>query len=547
MQFLSGLADSYPTGKRGSCVSQMSKTCISLRINSSHQFFVGSLKGNLTPKQQESNQYHIAAACPWCHMPQILHRVRLNQRMMYFWTECHMISINSVDVRIRGKVVLSNFSWQVKAGEHWVIQGRNGAGKTTLLELLAGKVIPIKGSIHFDFITSDDPWEGYQERQRLIHYVPVQSLHDVLGFQPDMFYQQRYYSMVDERHPVVRDFFGQDIARLPLLNFPPELDVAKLLDLPLTRLSNGQIRKVILIRQLLKSLPKVLLLDYPFEGLDSASRDAMANFIDHLATDLDIQIILTDHHHHWPHIINRRLVLENSMIVDQEDVGEYREEQSQFPENSGNDVPECVVEMRDVTIRYGDRVILENLNWKICKGERWALTGKNGSGKTTLFSFIYADHPLAYSQQVFLFGRRRGTGESIWDIKNRINYLGPEQVHFLDYRDRSKTVMEYWSTTLEKDDSKLNGLILFFSLESLLEKQISELSSGDLQLVLLVRYFLTQRELLLLDEPFQFLDPRRKALVNGYLAQYLAPDSTLILITHYEADIAHWTQLRKRL
>jgi molybdate transport system ATP-binding protein len=458
-----------------------------------------------------------------------------------------MISINSVDIRKRGKVVFRNFSWQVKAGEHWVIQGPNGAGKTMLLELLAGKVIPLKGSIQFEFINSDNVWEGYLERQRLIHYVPVQALHDILGFQPDMFYQQRYYSMGDERHPLVRDFFGQDISRLPLLNFPPDLDVTRLLDLPLTRLSNGQIRKVTLIRQLLRAIPKVLLLDYPFEGLDSSSRTALANFIDHLATDLGIQIILTDHYHHWPKVINRRLVLENSTIVSQEEVSGYMEEQSEFPDNSVVTFSPPVVEMKNVSIRYGDRVILENLNWTIRQGERWALTGKNGSGKTTLFSFIYADHPLAYSQEVYLFGRRRGTGESIWDIKNRINYLGPEQVHFFDHRDRSKTVMEYWSTNQQKEISKLNELIPLFSLGSLLEKQISELSSGDLQLVLLIRYFLTHRELLLLDEPFQFLDPTRKAQVNLYLGHYLSPESTLVLITHYEADIAQWTQLRKRL
>ncbi|MEJ0028864.1 MAG: ATP-binding cassette domain-containing protein [Bacteroidota bacterium] len=85
---------------------------------------------------------------------------------------------------------------------------------------------------------------------------------------------------------------------------------------------------------------------------------------------------------------------------------------------------EVVVEIRDLKIQYGDTVILKDFNWTVDRGDRWALVGANGSGKTTLFSVIFADHPLAYSQQVYLFGKRRGTGESIWDVKSRINSHG---------------------------------------------------------------------------------------------------------------------------
>jgi molybdate transport system ATP-binding protein len=202
--------------------------------------------------------------------------------------------------------------------------------------------------------------------------------------------------------------------------------------------------------------------------------------------------------------------------------------------------------MRNVTIRYGNKVIIDKLNWKILPGERWALTGRNGSGKTTLFSMIYADHPMAYSEHVFLFGKRRGSGESIWDIKKRISYLGPEQLHFLDYATSNLTVLEYLEK-VKAPEKKLNQLITQFQIEALLVRQLQYLSNGQLQLVLLVSLFLAPKELLLLDEPFQFLDPQQKERVTAYLHSFLEESTTLVLITHYEDDVNQWTHHRLSL
>lgn len=214
-----------------------------------------------------------------------------------------------------------------------------------------------------------------------------------------------------------------------------------------------------------------------------------------------------------------------------------------IPENKNT---EPVVEMQDVKIQYGDKVIFRHLYWKINRGERWALTGRNGSGKTTLFSLIFADHPMAYSEKVFLFGKRRGTGESIWDIKKRISYLGPEQLHFLDHVTEQLTTREY----LEKytpSTERLNGLVDYFQIHALLSKKLRQLSNGQLQLILLMALFLSQKELLLLDEPFQFLDPHYKKLVSDYLETHMDESVTLVLITHYDSDVEKWTNHRMTL
>jgi molybdate transport system ATP-binding protein len=154
---------------------------------------------------------------------------------------------------------------------------------------------------------------------------------------------------------------------------------------------------------------------------------------------------------------------------------------------------------------------------------------------------------MAYSQKVFLFGKRRGSGESIWDIKKRINYLGPEQIHFLDPQHITITGRHYIFSQGKDNTRGLDELIDFFNAGDFIDRPVRLLSSGQLQIMLLLNFFLHQKELLLLDEPFQFLDPDNHEHATRYLNQYLDEQVTLILITHHEKDVKEWTQLRKVL
>ena len=205
------------------------------------------------------------------------------------------------------------------------------------------------------------------------------------------------------------------------------------------------------------------------------------------------------------------------------------------------------VSVEGLTKSYGIKPLFSNISFHIEEGDKIALVARNGSGKTTLFSLIYADHPMAYSQRVFLFGKRRGSGESIWDIKRRINYFGPEQVHFLDAQSKNLTAREYIHTQGHKNIAELPDLINFFEADDYIDLPMKTLSSGLLQMVLLMNMFLDDRELLLLDEPFQFLDPKNHERVNQFLHHYLNANTTLVMITHDEKDVAQWTQLRKHI
>lgn len=464
-----------------------------------------------------------------------------------------MIDIEKVDIIKYGQTLCKNFSWHIESDENWVVTGPNGSGKTILLEMISGMMHIPKGQIYYDFINGATWDVRYAEKKRLIRYIPTHALRLFLEGH-DLFYQQRYYGMGDDRIPLVKDVLGESLEKIGERDIPLSLSIEHLLTVEVSRLSNGQLKKLLLLKSFLKGMPKLLLLDYPFEGLDFESREDLCQFIDFIANRYKVQVIIVDHQLHLPKCINRRLTLENFMTADSEKFEEgmrkmleKTQDQSLQSKFSEDQTP-ALVEIKNLKLKYGNHEVFRNFNWLVRKGERWALTGRNGAGKTTLFSLIFADHPHAYAQEIYLFGRRRGSGESIWDIKKRINYLGPEQASFLDSKTATMSGREYAaSVSLGCDNEVLNRLVQYFYADSFIDKPVRTLSSGELQLLMILICFMSERELWLLDEPFQFLDPIQKGRLAKYLLTHLSPEITLILITHNADDLETWTNKRMQI
>lgn len=414
------------------------------------------------------------------------------------------------------------------------------------MELLAGIVFPSAGELDYRFINGVSWEDRYRQRRAKIHYVPTHAIQTFLQGH-ELFYQQRYYAMGDEQIPKVKDILDKSSDWLHVMNFPESFNIEMLLDLDVTRLSNGQLKKVLILKNLLEELPVLLLLDYPFDGLDHTSRLDLCDFLDHLARHHGVHLIITDHGHVIPSSINREICLDNFAITSG-DPKPFTMRQPNIAETRAVSNPLAVVEMKNVTIRYGRKEIIRDFSWTINKGERWALTGRNGSGKTTLFSLIFADHPMAYSEDVSLFGKRRGSGESIWDIKDRISYLGPELLSYLDPKNHSQSAREFVIQMNKHSSNKeIESALEFFKTSGFNNKPLRHLSSGELQLTVIIANLLSDKELILLDEPFQFLDSENRSRVSHYIQSHLRENTTLVLITHDEQDIVHWTSKRLHL
>ena len=247
---------------------------------------------------------------------------------------------------------------------------------------------------------------------------------------------------------------------------------------------------------------------------------------------------------------------------------------------------DTVVQMRNINIAYGQRQIFKDLNWTVHSGEKWNVSGPNGSGKSTLLSLVNADNPKAYSLDITLFDRRRGTGESIWDIKRHIGYLSSEmhssfrenlpvmEIIRSGLGDRfgggelsgrmsggklteAQTDTDYRPTinlgshlqqnpnnqtdSLQQHNTEDDYLLLWlrlFGAEHLAQRSYLTLSSGEQRFILLIRAFVKDPDLLILDEPFQGLDPalrsRAAAIIKAFCSRR---NKTLIFVTHYIEEI----------
>jgi molybdate transport system ATP-binding protein len=339
--------------------------------------------------------------------------------------------------------------------------------------------------------------------------------------------------------------------------------VGHLLEKNFIRLSSGESRKVLIARALMGH-PKLLVLDEPLEGLDRASREQLILMVDDLIEN-GIQVILVTHRiHAIPRGISHIICLKDNRVVAQgarndiltenfigELYGGSREGFPSAPDFSdllnypGGGSGEEVIRMNGVTVTYKGEPVFSNLSWVVNAGEKWTVSGPNGSGKSTLLSLISGDNPQAYANEIYLFGKRRGSGESIWDIKKRIGFVSSEfqfryqwNMPILDvvasgFFDSVGLYRVCTPFQRERAAAWLRALG-FGGREG---EILTRLSFGEQKLVLIARAMVKSPEVLILDEPCQGLDPenRKRVLrVIGRLGDI--PDITLIHVSHHREE-----------
>ncbi len=452
------------------------------------------------------------------------------------------------------------------ADEHIAIVGRNGSGKTMLVDILVGRHPLLGTEPAYDFSPSEKPLAADN-----IKYI---TFRDCYGGDNDSTYylQQRWNQHdIDEQTPTVSNLLEQEF----LLTGPdtPErrafqehlyqlFGLTPLLDKYIILLSSGELRKFQLAKALF-SRPRVLLMDNPFIGLDSMARQQLKDLLTDLSREYALQLILvlakTDD---IPDFITHVVVVDNREIVAKMPIRKFLEVRKQravgmlseqkadsllrLPYKESEYHAEEVVRLRNVSIRYGTRTILRDLDWVVRNGERWALSGNNGSGKSTLLSLICADNPQGYASDITLFDIPRGSGETIWDIKRHIGYVSPE-MHRAYRKDLPaiqvvasglKDSVGLYARPTEEEYETCRWWMELFGIGHLHTRSFLSLSSGEQRLVLLARAFVKDPELLILDEPLHGLDDSNRQLVKEIIEVFCKRrNKTLIMVTHYQEEL----------
>jgi molybdate transport system ATP-binding protein len=205
---------------------------------------------------------------------------------------------------------------------------------------------------------------------------------------------------------------------------------------------------------------------------------------------------------------------------------------------------ETAVKLDNVNIVYNAKSVINQVKWTISQGEKWALTGPNGSGKSMLLSLIFADNPQAYSNSITLFDRKRGTGESIWDIKDNIGFVSPE-MHL--YFNRNKTCKEVALSGLSENPYRkiritdkmiqlVDELFEYFSITKIGNDLFPHVSTGQQNIILLIRALVKNPPMLVLDEPFQGVDFASVNRAKSLLEEY-CKNRTLIFVSHQPEEL----------
>lgn len=464
----------------------------------------------------------------------------------------YILSLTNGVARAEGVRFAHPLNVQILKGENIAVVGCNGAGKSLLVDTLLGRYPLKEGSVVYDFSPSECD----------AVYKNVQSItfRDVYGSsEADYCYQLRWNVHEQEGIPTVAQVLGavDDEARRLLKLFAVEALVDELV----VSLSSGELRKLQIVKALLQH-PRLLVLDNPYIGLDASSRGLLSEALDRLAASGELQmiLILTDGAD-VPPFVQSVIRVEERRVVGKFPRENYLQMFPDCPDAVPTDslrrqvlaiVPndnDCTCDealsMNKVTVRYGTRTILRDLSWRVANGQVWALCGKNGSGKSTLLSLVCADNLQSYACDITLFGRRRGTGESIWDIKKHIGYVSPE-MHRAYLRNLPvieivasglhDTIGLYRRSTARQMQSCMQWMELF-GISHLQNCSFLKISSGEQRLALLARAFVKDPRLLILDEPMHGLDPANRARVKAVVEAFSRREGkSVIIVSHFEED-----------
>jgi molybdate transport system ATP-binding protein len=462
-----------------------------------------------------------------------------------------LLELRDVSLVYRALPALRDVNWSVQCGEQWACLGPNGAGKTSLARIISRQATHFSGEVlRCDRLVNGgvayvcfEQARALCERDRKL---------DDSEFRPDA--SDPGTSVLDLilDGRVIDEHFRRWTERLRMRHF---------LHRGLRFISTGEMRKTLLVRAIL-SEPALLILDSPLDGLDRASQLEMHGIIEELLHSRISVLLLCRQLEDVPAGVTHILVLRAGQVFACDSaknimanaavqvlmnppmttLGEVPRPATRAWE-APSDTP--LLELHNVTVRYGDLTVLRSVNWVFYRGMHCAISGPNGCGKSTLLSLITGDSHKAYGQDITLFGIRRGSGESVWEIKQNFGQLDTQlQLSFA----RGMRVVEVvvsgffdsiglfddWGDTQRKSaEAWLRAL----GLTDYGREKFDALSFGLQRMVLLARAMVKSPLILLLDEPTLGLDGHHRKLMLraiDHIARH--SDTQIIFVSHSAGD-----------
>jgi len=469
-----------------------------------------------------------------------------------------LISLFDVSVRLGEKVVLEKTNWHIATGQFWAITGPNGAGKSTLMKALAGRLPIVHGRFHFYKRVSEDV------RVELVSEEKVQRLitrtEGAAG--------SRYFTSGDEDIMTVRTYLhgnnGPRVSDTPLMGYYcRRIGVTPLLDREVRFLSSGELKRMAVMKGVIGN-PHILIVEEPFDGVDEETRGRISTLFDELVTAGMTVIIATHRIKEIPESVSHVMALRDCRVIwkgPRPQIPDVSPTVSQLdlPASNGSVVTpsvigdtressddEILIDMHDVRVQYGDMSVLEGFDWQVKRGEHWAVVGPNGAGKSVLLSLIVGDNPQAYANELYLFGRKKGSGETIFDLKKRIGFVSTElQVRYPRGTSLEDVVVSglydsygLYRRAREIDRETARAWIARLGLSGKESVFYRHLSWGEQRLALIARAMVKNPELLVLDEPCQGLDPgNRRVLVDFVNEIGSMGKQTILYVAHFRDEI----------